>query len=139
MTVKTKKARLQSSLKYTRSNCVKVRLQWKRGAKKTVAEATLLLDSGASGPVLSSRWVKRTQMPCVRHKGALPISDMSGNYIPRGLHYTKEVKMCIRDHVNSMRFELAEMQDTKIDAHLPMSWLKDHNSDIDWGKGILTW
>ena len=71
---------------------------------------------------------------------ALLISDASGNYIPgSGLHYTKEVKMRIGDHVNNMRFELAEIQDTKIDGYLPMSWLKDHNPDIDWAKGILTW
>jgi len=60
MTVKTKKARLQSLAKHTRSIRMKIRLQWKRGAKKTVAEATLLLDSGATGPVLSSYWVQET-------------------------------------------------------------------------------
>ena len=59
-----------------------------------MVKATLLLDSGATGPVLSSRWVKETQMPCVRREVALPISDASGNHIPgSGLHYTKEVKM----------------------------------------------
>ena len=110
MTIKIKKARLQSPPKHTRSIRVKVRLQWKRGAKKTTAEATLLLDSGATGPVLNSSWVKETQMPCVRRKVALPISDASGNHIPgSGLHYTKEVKMRIGDHVNNMMFELAEI------------------------------
>ena len=47
--------------------------------------------------------------------------------------------MCIGDHVNSTRFGLAEIQDNKIDGYLLMSWLKDHNPDIDWAKGILTW
>ena len=79
-------------------------------------------------------------MPCVRCKVALPILDTSGNHIPgSGLHYNKEVKMHIGDHVNSMRFELVDIQDTKLDSYLPMSWLKDHNPDIDWAKGILTW
>src|SRR5437588_8875856 len=106
MTVKTKKARLQSPPKHTRSIRVKIRLQWKREAKKTMAEATLLLDSGATGPVLSSCWVKETQMPSVRCKVVLLISDVSGNHMPgSGLHYTKEVKMRIADHVNNMRFE----------------------------------
>ena len=87
-----------------------------------MAEATLLLDSGATGPVLSSRWVKGIQMPCTRYRVALPISDASGNHIPgSGLHYTKELKMWIGDHVNNMRFELAEIQDTKIDSYLPIS------------------
>ena len=68
------------------------------------------------------------------------ISDASGNYIPGSrLHYTKEVKMWISNHVNKMRFELAEVQDTKINGYLLRLSLKDHNPDIDWAKGILTW
>jgi len=38
-----------------------------------------------------------------------------------------------------MRFELADMPDTKIDGYLPMSWLKNHNPDIDWEKSSLKW
>ena len=36
-------------------------------------------------------------------------------------------------------FKLADMPDTKIDAYLPMSWVKDHNPDINWEKGSLRW
>src|SRR6202012_5730613 len=48
-------------------------------------------------------------------------------------------RMKIGDHINELRFELADMPDTKVDGYLPMSWLKDHNPDINWEKGSLRW
>ncbi|CUS09015.1 unnamed protein product, partial [Tuber aestivum] len=99
-----------------------------------------LLDSGATGPVLSSKWIKSTQAPCVRRRIQTPIHDASGNRIPgSGLHYTKSLDLKIGDHMNGMRFEVADMADTRVDGYLPMSWLKDHNPDIDWKVGSLTW
>ena len=47
--------------------------------------------------------------------------------------------MEIGDHVNEMRFELADRPDTKVDSYLPMSWLKDNNPDINWERGSLRW
>ena len=38
-----------------------------------------------------------------------------------------------------MRFALADMPDTTGDGYLPMSWLEDHNPDINWEKGSLRW
>ena len=99
-------------------------LYWKIGARRSIAKATLLLDSGATGPVLSTSWMKQTQMPCVRCKVPCPISDASrNNILGSGLHYTKEVKLKIGDHSNKMRFEVADIHNSKIDGYLPMSWL----------------
>ena len=49
------------------------------------------------------------------------------------------MQMKIGDHVNEMRFELADMPDTKVDGYLPMLWLKDYNPDINGEKGRLRW
>jgi len=38
-----------------------------------------------------------------------------------------------------MRFELADMPPGHLDGYLPMAWLKDHNSDINWARGSLKW
>jgi len=38
-----------------------------------------------------------------------------------------------------MRFEVADMLAGKVNGYLPMSWLKDHNPDINWDKGSLKW
>ena len=47
--------------------------------------------------------------------------------------------MKIADHVKEMRFELADMPETKVDGYLTMFWLEDHNADINWEKGSLKW
>jgi len=108
--------------------------------KKQSEEALLLLDSGATGTVLSSTWVGNAQLPCIHRKTPTPISDASGNHIPgSGLHYTKTVDMSIGDHTNKMRFELTNMPSGHLDRYLPMAWLKDHNPDINWEKGSLRW
>jgi len=103
-------------------------------------EALLLLDSGANGAVLSSDWVKNAQVPCVRRKEPTLILDASGNHIRgSGLHYTTTVDIYIGDHMNKLRFEVADMPAGKVNGYLPMSWLKDHNPDINWEKGSLKW
>ena len=79
-------------------------------------------------------------MPCLRRETLTPIADTSGNHIPgSGQHYTCTLRMIIGDHGKQMRFEVAEMPDTKVDGYLSMSWLKDHNLDINWEKGSLRW
>jgi hypothetical protein len=103
----TKRIRLEGPPPHTRSIHVNVRLEWSHDGKRQSEEALLLLDSGATGAVLSSSWVERAQLPCIRRKDPTPISDASGNHIPgSGLHYTKTVDMSIGDHTNKMRFEL---------------------------------
>jgi len=41
--------------------------------------------------------------------------------------------------MNKMRFEVTDMPTGKVNSFLPMSWLKDHNPDINWEKGSLKW
>jgi len=111
---------------------VKVRVEWTQNQERRSGEALLLLDSGANSAVLNSDWVKDAQVPCVRWKDLTPITDASGNHIPgSGLHYTTTVDMYIGDHMNKMGFEVADMPAGKVNGYLPMSWLKDHNPDIN--------
>ena len=74
-----------------------------------------MLDSGATGAVLSSDWVKNAQVPCICRKEPTPILDASGNHIPSsGLHCTTTEDMYIGDHMNKMRFEVADMLAGKV-------------------------
>jgi len=41
--------------------------------------------------------------------------------------------------MNIMQFEVANMPAGKVNWYLPRSWLKDHNSDINWETGSLKW
>jgi len=43
------------------------------------------------------------------------------------------------DDMNKMPFEVADMPAGKVNVYLPMSWLKDHNPDINWEKSNLKW
>jgi len=45
--------------------------------------------------------------------------------------------MYIGDHMNKMRFEVADMLAGIVNSYLPMLWLQDHNPDINWEKGSL--
>jgi len=112
-----KRLRLAGPPPHTRSIHVRVRLEWSHKQERLSGEALLLLDSGATGAVLSSDWVKNAQVPFVRWKDQTPILDASGNHIPgSGLHYTTTVNMYIGDHINKMRFEVADMLAGKVDG-----------------------
>jgi len=111
---------------------VRVRLEWSHNQERLSGEALLLLDSGATRAVLSSDWVKNAEVPCVHRNEPTPILDACGNHIPgSGLHYTTTVDMYIGDHMNKMRFEVRDMPAGQVNDYLPMSWLKDHNPDIN--------
>ena len=92
-----------------------MRLEWSHIQERLSGEALLLLDSGATGAVLTSHWVKNAQVPCVYRKEPTPILDGSRNHIPSsGLHYPTTVDMYIGDHMNKMRFEVADMLASKV-------------------------
>ena len=132
--------RLAGPPPHTKSIHVNVRLEWSHNGQKQSEEALLLLDSGATGAVLSSTWVTNAQLPCIRQGNPTPISDASGNHIPGSdTYYTKTVDMSMGNHTNKMRFELADMPSGHLDGYLPIAWLKDHNLDINWEKGCLKW
>ena len=117
-----------------------VRLEWSNNGKKQIKKGLLLLDSGATGAVLSSAWVRNALLPCIRQESPTRISDASGNHFPSsGLHDTKTVDVSIGDHTNKLRFELADMALGHLDGYMPMAWLKDHNPDINWERGSLKW
>jgi len=105
-----KRLRLAGPPAHTRSIHVRVRLEWSHNQERLSSETVLLLDSGASGAVLSSNWVKEAQVLCSRRKDPTPITDASGNHIPdSGLHYTTTVDMYIGDYLHKMRFEVADI------------------------------
>jgi len=132
--------RLAGQPPHTRSIHVRVRLDWSQNQERLSGETLRLSDSGATGGVLSSNWVKDAQAACVRRKDPTPITDASGNHIPgSSLQYTTTVDMYIGDHMNRMRFEVLDMLAGKVNDFLPISLLKDHNPDINWERGTLKW
>jgi len=135
-----KRLRLAGPLPHTRTIHVNVRLELSHNQERLSGEALLLLDSGATGAVLSSDWIKNAQVPCVGRKEPTPILDASGNHVyGSGLQYTTMVAMYIGDQMNKMRFEVADMPAGKVNGYLPMVWLEDLNPDINRKKSSLKW
>jgi len=135
-----KRLRLAGPPLHTRFIHVRVRVEWSHNQERLSGNACLLLDSGATGAVISSNWVKNAQIACVRRKDPTPILDACGNHIPgSGLHYTTTFDMYMGDHMNKMLFEVADIPAGKVNSYPPMSWLKDYNPDINWEKGSLKW
>ena len=117
-----KRLRLVGPPPHSKSIHVKVRLEWSHKQERRSEEALSLLDSGATGAVLGASWVKKALLPCICRMQPTPILDASGNQIPGlGLHYSTTVDMYIGDHVNKMRFEVAEMQHGNAEGYLLMS------------------
>src|SRR5437588_2822283 len=66
----------------------------------------------------------------------------NGEQIDGGTHQTKTVGVWIGKHVSNMKFEALGIPDEGSRMHigyLPMSWLSEHNPDIDWSLGKIKW
>ena len=76
-----KRLRLAGPAPHTRSIHVKVRLEWTHNQERLSSEALLILDSGATGAVLSSDWVKNAQdlafVGKIRHPLQMPVGIIS--------------------------------------------------------------
>ena len=81
-----KRLRLAGPAPYTRSSYMRVRLEWSQNPARLSGEVLLLLDSGATGAVLSSDWIKNAQVPCCNEPtiGSYNDYQLSPNSIPRG-------------------------------------------------------
>src|SRR5688572_28474284 len=61
-----KRQRLTGPPKHSESFKLMIKMTWWKKRSEKQAEAYLMLDSGATGPVLSTRWVQEHQIPCTK-------------------------------------------------------------------------
>jgi hypothetical protein len=137
-----KRQRVRGPPVHTQSFLVQVLLEWKVGEDTKMVRALLLLDSGATGPVLAQHFIDKHGIVLESKKQGTHIFAANGKKIDGGTHHTKPLSVWIGKHVSDMKFEALGLPDEGPRHHvgyLPMSWLAQHNPDIDWTLGKIKW
>ena len=99
----------------------------------------LLVDSGASGPILHEDFIRKNGFLVKKRKLAKQIKNTNKEPIPNaGTHYTQPTVLVIGQHAKDMVWEVG-MIELQIDGYLPVSWLQKHNPSINWKTGTLKW
>ena len=99
----------------------------------------LLVDSGASGPILHEDSVRKNGLLVKKRKLAKQVKNANEEPIPNaGTHYTKPTVLVIGQHAEDMVWEVG-MIESQIDGYLPVSWLQKQNPSINWETGTLKW
>ena len=81
----------------------------------------LLVDSGASGPILYEDFVRKNGLPVKKRKLPKQVKNANEEPIPNtGTHYTQLTVLVIRQHAKDMVWEVG-MIESQIDGYLPVS------------------
>src|SRR3978361_971049 len=138
----TKRQRVIGPPRHRESLMVRSRFSWMTSTRKKSATALLLLDSGATGPVLSQHFVNGNQVPLEEKEERLLVEAANGDNIDGGTHHTTSLEVHMGKHVSDIQFEVLDVPCGKNHLYagfLPMSWLAQHNPDINWTKGSMKW
>lgn len=119
---------------------VKATLSWRdlRGKLKHYT-GLFVVDSGCSGPTLSRKLVREENMVAIKRKIPIRVETADGSIMKgAGEFYTPPYLMRIGSHQEDLSWEIAHL-DEGIAGYLPMSWLHQHNPDIEWDTGKIHW
>ena len=126
-----------------RSFLVETVLEWKVNNKIKKVRASLLLDSSCTGPILAQSFIKRNDIPVEIKKKRLHVVAANGIEVEGGTHNATSLGVWMgRKHVSKMKFEsmgIREEGSFGLVGYLPMSWLVQHNPDIDWTLRKIKW
>ena len=93
-----------------------------------------LLDSGATGLVMSLKFVRKKGFKLKKLKRPMQVRNVDGSFNREGpIENTVEVNVYYKGHVE--RTEIDVIGGQKWGVILGMSWLERHNLEIDWKMG----
>ncbi len=99
----------------------------------------LLLDCGCTGPILNKDFVKRNHIPWVRRTQPITVQTVDGKPMEdAGEKHTEDLVLRIGAHQEELSWEISTLEEG-IDGYLPISWLQQHNPDVQWDTGKMTW
>jgi len=118
--------------KFLREVTVKIGLKQEEEEEGVVIEA--LLDSGATGLVMSEEFVRRHKFKRTKLERPVYVRNVNGmlNYVGPIVD-TVEVEIFFKGHKERMSIDVIEGQ--KWSVILGMPWLACHNPEIDWKTG----
>ena len=122
----------RKKLKTLREVMVKIGLERIDTQEGITVEA--LLDSGATGLVMSSEFAKKQEFKLKKLEKPMNIRNVNGSLNKEGpIEYTVEVNIYYQRHRKRMEIDVIGGQ--KWTVILGMLWLACHNSEIDWRTG----
>jgi len=93
-----------------------------------------LLDSGATGLVMSSEFAKKKGFKLKKLERPMQVRNVDGSFNKEGpIENTVEVNVYYKGHVERTEIDVIEGQ--KWSVILGMLWLACHNPEIDWSTG----
>ena len=93
-----------------------------------------LLDSGATGLVMSSEFARKQSFKLKKLEGLMNVSNVDGSLNKeRPIEYTVEVNIYYQEH--RKRTEIDVIGGQKWAVILGMLWLAYYNPEIDWRTG----
>jgi len=111
---------------------VKIRLERIDTQEGITVEA--LLDSGATGLVMSSEFARKQGFRMKKLERPMQVRNVDGSFNKEGpIENTVEVNICYKGHVE--RTEIDVIGGQKWSVILGMPWLTRHNPEIDWKTG----
>jgi len=118
--------------KVLREVMVKIGLKQEEEEEGVVTEA--LLDSGATGLVMSEKFVRRHKFKRTKLERPVYMRNVDGmlNYV-RPIVDMVEVKIFFKGHKERTSIDVIEGQ--RWSVILGMPWLRRHNPEIDWKTG----
>ena len=93
-----------------------------------------LLDSGATGLVMSSEFARKKRFKLKKLERPMQVRNMDGSFNREGpIENTVEVNVYYKGHVERMEIDIIGGQ--KWGVILGMPWLEHYNPEIDWKTG----
>jgi len=93
-----------------------------------------LLDSGATGLVMSSEFARKQDFKLKRLEKPMQVRNVDGSFNKEGLiENTVEVNIYYKGHVERTEIDVIRGQKWKVILEMP--WLVRHNPEIDWRTG----
>jgi hypothetical protein len=118
---------------------LKAGLSWTVKGKDEGAQGSFLFDTGCTGAILNQSFVRKHGIPLVRRDQPLTMYDAQGDVMMGGgEYYTHPVCMTMGDHKETLRWEVATLEEG-MTGYLPISWARKHNPDINWELNTMSW
>ena len=113
---------------------VMVKIELERVNTQEGITVEVLLNSGATGLVMSSEFARKQEFKLKKLKRLIYIRNMNGTLNKEGpIESTVEVNIYYQGHQERMEIDVIRGQKWSIILEMP--WLAYHNPEIDWKMG----
>ena len=113
---------------------VMVKIKLERVNTQEGITVEVLLNSGATGLVMSSEFARKQEFKLKKLKRLIYIRNMNGTLNKEGpIESTVEVNIYYQGHQERMEIDVIRGQKWSIILEMP--WLAYHNPEIDWKMG----